>query len=218
MKQRIIDLSYPLVEGMPQYPGQDVAHFYRRLNVDTDGVLVTGVCCCSHIGTHVDAPAHFIADGLTMFDIPLDRWMGSALVLDVTPSAGGAIGPEALIAALGASCASRAGVLIRTGHSKRWGEPDYYGAAPFLDPAAAIILAKAELSFVGMDFPSPDPVGAEHHPSHLILLGAGLGLIENLTNLDQLDHHVVWFCAAPLIVGEGDGAPCRAFVIESASS
>ena len=92
MKQRIIDLTHPLVEGMPQYPGQDDARFCRRLDIDTDGVLMTSLCCCTHIGTHVDAPAHFIRGGLTMFEIPLDRWMGSALVLDVEPDANGAVG------------------------------------------------------------------------------------------------------------------------------
>lgn len=217
MKQRIIDLTHPLVEGMPQYPGQDDARFCRRLDIDTDGVLMTSLCCCTHIGTHVDAPAHFIRGGLTMFEIPLDRWMGSALVLDVEPDANGAVGPEPFTAAL---CDTRAvlnGLLIRSGHSKCWGQPDYYGAAPFLAPATATVLAQSGLSFVGMDIPSPDPVGAAHQPSHQILLGAGVGIIENLTNLDQLGRGEVWFCAAPLVIGEGDGAPCRAFVINSAS-
>ncbi|CDX33188.1 Uncharacterized ACR, predicted metal-dependent hydrolases [Mesorhizobium sp. SOD10] len=217
MSQYLIDLTHPLIEGMPQYPGQKKARF-RCLEVEPDGVRMTNVSCCTHIGTHVDAPAHFISDGMTMFDMPLDRWAGPALVVDVKPGPDGAIGPEAFVAALDGSRPSLAGVLVRSGHSKRWGRADYYGAtAPFLDPAAATVLSKAELSFVGMDFPSPDPVGARHQPSHLILLGAGLGLIENLTNLDQLDHDVVWFCAAPLIIGEGDGAPCRAFAMESAS-
>ena len=206
--QRIIDLTHPLAGQAPSYPGQPPAIFTAVTTVADDGYLVSEVHARTHIGTHADSPAHFIAGGETTFDIGVERWMGPAWVTRVAGHGhSGGIGSAML--ALPPEQAHI--LLISTGHSRWWGTGRYYGQAPYLTVEAAEQIRDAGFGLVGLDFPSPDQVGSATEPCHHILLGAGTLIIENLSGLDRLDPGPCWFCAAPLLIGGGDGGFCRAF-------
>lgn len=206
--QRMIDLTHPLAGQAPSYPGQPPATFTAVTTVADDGYLVSEVHARTHVGTHADTPAHFIAGGETTFDIGLERWMGPAWVTRVAghePSAG--IGGEMLTLPSGPARI----LLISTGHWRWWGTDRYYERAPYLTTEVAEQIRDAGYGLVGLDFPSPDQVGNAAEPCHHILLGAGILIIENLSGLDRLDSGPCWFCAAPLLIGGGDGGFCRAF-------
>ncbi|MFC5824092.1 cyclase family protein [Nonomuraea insulae] len=203
------DLTHPLHDGVPVYPGTPEPGFTTVRTVPEHGALMTDIHCWSHVGTHVDAPAHMIDGGAGTFDLPLESWMGLAAVLRLPHPGPGAIEPENLTDVMAAG----RGVLLATGHAGSWGTEAYYAGAPYLSVAAAEHLRELDVRFIGIDFPSPDPVGATDQQAHQILLGAGIPIIENLTGLDRLPAPEVWFCAAPLLAGAGDGGPCRAFAL-----
>src|SRR4051794_36605906 len=89
MSQRVIDLSFPIHEGMTTFP----VHWHPVVEITQLGrhgiedretrKIVLG----THTGTHCDAPRHFVKDGQTIDQIPLDRFIGPAYVVDLTDSA-----------------------------------------------------------------------------------------------------------------------------------
>jgi kynurenine formamidase len=203
---RIVDLTHPLTGQAPTYPGQPSSLFQTVATVADGGVLMSEIHSRSHVGTHADSPAHFIAGGATTFTIGLEHWMGDAWVARV-PGARGPIEPSMLTLP-----SQHAHVLlISTGHSQFWGTERYYGQAPCLSVEAAERIVEAGFGLVGLDFGSPDATGSPTEPCHHALLGAGVLIIENLNGLDRVAADRCWFCAAPLLIGGGDGGFCRAF-------
>lgn len=82
---RIVDLSHPIVSGMPVYPGDPEVTVAPALTVASDGVAVARLDLGSHTGTHLDAPAHSIIGGATVDEIPLEMLSGEAAVLAIGP-------------------------------------------------------------------------------------------------------------------------------------
>ncbi|HEX2250029.1 MAG TPA: cyclase family protein [Gemmatimonadales bacterium] len=180
-----------------------------------------------HGGTHLDAPVHFAEGKWTTEQIPLDRLVGEAVVIDVIAEADadpdyridraalrawedGRIRPESTI------------VLFRTGWSRRW--PDraaYLGTAqmgpdavpqlhfPGIDSAAARWLVERKVRAVGIDTPSIDPGQSRTFPTHQILSGANIPAFENLTNLDRLPPTGSFVVALPMKIRGGSGGPLR---------
>ena len=204
---RIVDLTHPLVGRAPVYPGQPGSDFSAVTSVAEDGFLISEVHARSHVGTHADTPAHFLADGETSFDIGVERWMGRAWIATVAAGLSGRIDPGML--ELPSEPVHV--LLISTGHSRLWGTQRYYEEAPYLSEAAAERISDAGFGVVGLDFGSPDQTGSPTEPCHHLLLGAGVLIIENLNGLDSLATDWCWSCAAPLLIGAGDGGFCRAF-------
>lgn len=77
----LIDLSHPLVSGMPVYPGDPEVSLSSALRIDDDGVAVSRLDLGSHAGTHLDAPAHVVPGGATVDHLPLEWLCGRARVL-----------------------------------------------------------------------------------------------------------------------------------------
>lgn len=102
-------------------------------------------------------------------------------------------------------------VLIETGWDARWATGSYGEPGPFLTEAAAEILVAARARIVGVDFWDVDPPTASNRPVRSALLGAGIPLVENLTNLKALPPSGFLFSAVPLRVARGASIPVRAF-------
>ncbi len=162
-----------------------------------------------HSGTHVDAPAHVLAGGALLADLPLSRFAGPGAVLDVRGRAGLAVTAadiEPRLDWLRAQAAAFA--LVCTGDAARWGEPGYYAEGAHLTPEAALLLAGQGLSGVGLDAASADPAGSRRLPAHRALLGAGLVIVENLRGLELLPASGFEFLCLPVL--GADGSPVRA--------
>ncbi|MET9487781.1 cyclase family protein [Nocardia sp. NPDC006630] len=208
---RIIDLSVPLRSGMPVYPGDPEVKIRPALTVPLDGVNVLHLGMGSQSGTHVDAPAH-IDDSLPTLDaLPLERFIGPAVVVDARGSAErAAIGREFFEGKIAAGQI----VLIATGWSEHWGTPTYL-AHPYLTPEAASYLVDSGIRTVGIDALSVDPTPAQDIPSHRILCGAHAVIAENLTGLAEVLHAQqqglgIEVSLFPLNLPGADGAPVRA--------
>src|SRR5881227_3885293 len=86
---RVVDLSQPYEDGMPVFPGLPSPSFVAIAKVEEDGYAMSEYHLLNHIGTHVDAPAHQIAGGDTLEDIPLARLVTDAVTIDVSRRAPG---------------------------------------------------------------------------------------------------------------------------------
>jgi kynurenine formamidase len=181
-----------------------------------------------HGGTHLDAPVHFAEGRLTTDQIPLDRLIGPAVVVDVRKGAEANRDYRVDVAALRAWSDHRmipesTIVLIRTGWSRRWPDRAAYlgtsrtGAAavpelhfPGIDSAAARWLVEGrKVRAVGIDTPSIDAGQSRTFPTHQILAAANIPAFENLTNLDQLPETGSFIVALPMKIRGGSGGPLR---------
>lgn len=199
-----------------------------------------------HTGTHFDAPAHFIpeegsgiphegpAGVITAEKVPLDQFMGPAVLIDVPEDLPGAgpgvsayIQPETVLAHEEQHGKIEAGdiVLFRTRWDRYYksgveGNPFCFDPLvtgqgvgwPAPDVPVMEMLMERGVRCVGTDSPS---MGSTHNgpPVHVAGLKTGAVFLEALCNLDKLPNTGAWFCFAPLNLKRGTGAPGRAFAI-----
>jgi len=181
-----------------------------------------------HGGTHLDAPIHFAEGRHSTDQVPLDRLVGPAAVVDVSAQAQADrdyrldVGTlEAWVAAHGA-IGERTIVLVRTGWSSRW--PDkarYLGTAktgpeavaelhfPGIDSAAARWLAARRVKAVGIDTPSIDYGQSTTFDTHQILFQENIPAFENVAQLDRLPATGGFVVALPMKIKGGSGGPLR---------
>lgn len=195
---KIYDISQPLFE-CAVFPG-DPSPKKEVLMLVSEGAVcnLSAFSMCAHNGTHVDAPYHFYENGITLKDMPLETWIGAAYVAehcgDVTADDAKKILEKA--SAISDECAER--ILIK-------------GKAVVTNEAAEVF-AKANIKLIGNE---SQTVGPENAPRqvHLTLLGRNIGLLEGI-RLGEVPEGAYILNAAPLNLGEADGAPCRAVLIE----
>jgi kynurenine formamidase len=215
---RIVDLSHPVDDDTPVYPGDPVARFSPAATVAADGYNVLHVRMGSQTGTHVDAPYHFLDDGARIDELPLDLFLGPAVVADVRGRpAHGRIEWSDL-----EPYADRLGpgriLVLRTGWDEHWGT-DAYLDHPFLTGEAAERVVATGVRTIGLDALSLDETvlggaGAGGFAAHVAVLGAGGVIVENLTNLGAIAVPDPILSVLPLRFAGADGAPVRAVALE----
>lgn len=194
----IIDLSVPLNEDTPVYPGDPKTVIKPAGVFNKDGYNDHFVSVGTHVGTHIDAPFHMIADGKTLGQIPVEQFVGRGCYIKVE----GAFDLDVIRKA-----DIREGdiVLFHTGATEFYNEPRYYSDTPEISEDVARYLVEKRVKAVGMDMSGPDE---EPFNTHKILLGGGVLIIENLTNLDKLAGKEFTVYALPVKL-DLDGAPAR---------
>lgn len=206
---RIVDLTHVISPSMPVYPGTPPPQLTPGSTLARDGFRETRIAMFSHTGTHMDAPAHLLPDGVTLDRMQVKRFVGPAVVVN----AEGPVLDRAALTAREEELRQASFLIVRTGWSQRWGTPAYFAGFPVLSADAARLVASLGLSGVGIDAISVDPVGDRELPVHRILLGAGLVIVENLTGLEALPSAGFTFHALPLAFADADGAPVRAIAL-----
>ena len=81
---RYIDLTLPIEEGMPVWPGDSGPEFREVKSLEQDGYAVQSIRFSNHLGTHLDAPSHVVKGGMALERIPLETLIGKAVILDFT--------------------------------------------------------------------------------------------------------------------------------------
>ena len=206
---KTVDLTHVITPGMPVYPGTEPPSFETGCTLEKDGFVEKKITMFSHTGTHMDAPAHLIADGKTLDEYPAEDLMGKAVVLDVSAGRGGEI-EDSWLEPIKAFPGETRFVLLRTGWSRYWGTRDYFEGYPTLSMKAARRLAESDIRGVGVDAISFDPEGSRDLPVHRVFLSRGKILIENLTQLEKLPKGIFFLTCLPLKFKGADGAPVRA--------
>jgi len=203
----IIELTQIMMAGMPVYPGTGAPLFHKVCTIEQDGFAEMQASLCSHTGTHIDAPSHMISGGKNLDDYPVSHFMGEAYLLDLTH---GIPGLEELKARQD-QLKGVEFIILRTDWSRYWGEPEYFSGFPVLPKEHVAWLLSMEIRGFGIDAISMDTVDSEDFENHLLILGAGCTITENLTHLDKVQKERFSIVMLPLRVKESDGFPCRAF-------
>jgi arylformamidase len=202
-----IDLSLPLRDGGPSFPGDPLCTIRRVRTIPPDVLNLSEVSIGSHQGTHVDAPLHFLADGRPIDEVPLEQTCGPAILIDLTAKAPRSSIEPADLDIVDLAPGDR--LVYRMGWDRVWPDPTFFIEMPRLSIAAARWLADRRLALVGFDAPTPNPEAMVE--VHRTLLEAGTVLLEALANLDRLRPGHFELHAAPIRLEGADGAPVRAY-------
>lgn len=181
-----------------------------------------------HGGTHLDAPIHFAEGKWTTDQIPIERLIGQAIVVDAQSGADSSADYRVDQAAINrwerehGAIPSGSIVLFRTGWARRW--PDraaYLGTLrtgpeavpdlhfPGIDSAAAQWLVDRKVKAVGIDTPSIDYGQSSSFPTHRVLFASNIPAFENVANLHQLPARGSFVVALPMKIQGGSGGPLR---------
>jgi arylformamidase len=197
---RVIDISVPLRERMPVYPGdppfEKAAAKSRKRG---DAAEVSRLTLGSHAGTHVDVPYHFVEDGADVSAVGPAPFVGRCRVVELAGVPRVDAGDvERLTPVAGER------ILFKTDNSALWDRDDFATDYVYLTAVAARVLAARRVALVGWDYLSVEEFGAVDAP---VMILEGL-------NLSEARAGEYFLAALPLAVAEGDGAPARAVLVE----
>ena len=232
---RMIELTHPFDEQTLYWPNSPSSFRYERL---AHGPTAAGYFYSAgafsapeHGGTHLDAPVHFAEDGQTSDEIPLERLIAPAVVIDISGEASGdpnyRLTREDVLEFERAhgSIAPGTIVLLRTGWSSRW--PDrraYFGDdAPgdasglrfpsYGEEAARLLVEERDIAALGADVASIDYGPSTDFIVHRIAAARNVPGLENLTRLNELPARGAWVIALPMMIRGGSGGPLRAVAL-----
>ena len=133
---KIIDLSHHISSDMPVYPGKTKPVIIEESSIAKKGYVEKNITFSSHIGTHMDAPAHMVEGSKTLDKFPVEQFYGEAFILNHNVDKGNSIGIEEL-EPYQDIIRDVDFLLINTGWSKYWGDIQYYSKYPVLSQEAA---------------------------------------------------------------------------------
>jgi arylformamidase len=201
---RIYDVTAPLSAELPTYPGDP------RFSLEPTHEIAKGqpynlarLSLGTQTGTHVDAPYHFLADGATVDQLPLEILLGKARVVELH-------GRDRVDRADLEELDLRDDIRVlfktrMTGHMLR---PEFQTDHVYLTEDAATYLVQAGIKLVGMDYVSFEKPGSVDYPAHHALLSAGVVIVEGL-DLSEIEGGEYDLFCLPLRIPGADGAPAR---------
>ena len=223
-----VDLTYPFDGKTLYWPNSPSAFELKRLAYgDTPGgyfYASNSFCAPEHGGTHLDAPIHFAARGITADAIPLKQLIAPAVVIDT-----GSSDPDYRLSAddvrkwesRNGTIAAGTIVLLRTGWGIRYpnrkayfgddtpGATDKLHFPSYGESAARLLVNERHVAALGVDTASIDYGQSRDFIVHQIAMGANVPGFENVANLDKVPERGAWVIALPMKIGAGSGAPLR---------
>jgi arylformamidase len=203
-----IDISVALDNGMVHWPGDPPFHREEVMQMERGDICnVSKMTSTVHIGTHMDAPHHFVKNGRGIDSMPIDATVGRARVIRIDD-------PEMIRVAELDQHNIGAGerVLFRTRNSlSAWKTTDFQKRFVYIPADTARYLVSKDVRTIGVDYLSVGGFDADGPQTHQALLSAGVWIIEglNLGDVEPGDYDLV--CLPLKIVGS-DGAPARAIL------
>ncbi|MBH0175837.1 arylformamidase [Fictibacillus sp. 23RED33] len=204
---KLFDISMPLYNGVPGWPGDTPYHFNLAWTKEDSGSVNVGkVEMSTHTGTHIDAPYHFTNSGERIGGLHLDLYVGRAVVIDVTNAK--EITAETVKDKLQAGTKR---VLFKT---RCWTDRSVFPKqiVPIL-PEAVKLFSECGVGLVGVDMPSVDPLDSKELCAHHALFEHNIYILEGLV-LDEVPEGEYELIALPLSLDEADGSPVRAVLRE----
>lgn len=203
---KIYDISRPVFRDMALFPGNlPPEQIWTRRMADGGKNNLSTIKMGSHTGTHVDAPFHFVPDGVTLDDVALDAFLGCCRLIEIDATV--------ITRAHLMPFAPKQGeiLLVKTPNSRRDVRQPFDENYVGFDLEAAQYLVSCGIKTIGIDY-----LSVEDHSANVVhapLLHAGLGIIEGLYFKDVLPGDY-FLSALPVKIEGAEGAPCRAVLID----
>ena len=209
-RMRLYDISIGVSPEIPVWPGDPPVKLERFKSMeDGDDANVSQLHSGVHVGTHIDAPIHFVEGGNSVDMIPLKSLLGRAYVVDLRKA--DVLDAQALESARIPPRTRR--LLFKTRNSDHWGNKERKFQKDFVavDASGAEWLVKKGVKLVGVDYLSVAPFN-DQVATHRILLEAGVVVVEGL-NLSKVSKGRYTLYCLPVKLMGSDGAPARAVLV-----
>ena len=223
MGRRIIDLTTPIRTDHFRWKAERKV---LQSHEAGDIAQITWIGTTVHGFTHVDSERHFSPTGLTFDEMPLERYMGPAAVVDVSAVEPNAPVTEKMVAGAGDHIEEGDIILLRSGWDRRESldREEFWTRAPYMTTEACRWLHARGIGAIAFDFPQDYCIrdyvtGArkpelEENTTHIELLLKGIPMFEYLCNMTEIRNSRVEFVGLPLKLPECDGSPIRAVAVE----
>ncbi len=231
----MIDLTHPFNAQTLYWPTSPTSFELKQLSFGTtDGgwfYAANSICTPEHGGTHLDAPIHFHEAGQTADQVPLDRLLAPAVVLDVSDSCAG--NPDYRLRKEDVLAFERrhgriprgAIALLRTGWEKRWpdrraylgddaaGDASHLHFPSYGEEAARLLVEERHVGALGGDIASIDYGQSKDFIVHRVAAARNVPGFENLRGLGRLPPKGAFVIALPMKIEGGSGGPLRAIAL-----
>ena len=230
---QVIDLSFPIDENttklLSTFRDDAYSGVFSAFNItplftcEKDNFSMQKISLPTHTPytAHIDAPYHEVKSGKTLDRMPVERFVGEAIILDARNRSGRAVTTDTLRKQID-SIQENDAILIRTDWDRKFGTADYFKNSPFIDMELAKVFVYKKVRCVGIDFPIPEDTGrkernepdADKPVVHYLLLGNDIYIIESMANFHQISEERVFLITLPLNIIGADGFPVRAVALE----
>ncbi len=208
--KRITDLTHIMIPGQEQYARELTQRGERP---DATGDIMSEVFMWSHVGTHVEVPLHFYADGKDTAALPLDLFMGPAIRLDFRHKQ---VNEPITLADFQAAGDIQPGdhVIMWQGREQQYRTPASHDRPYVTEEAIAWLLDDRMVRLLGTDSSGFEVRGVPGHPNHTRWFAHDAAVLECLANLGAIQNQRFYLVALPLPVKGLDACPVRAIAIE----
>jgi len=203
---KIIDISIPIEESIVTYPGDAKFSKTPICTIERSGCNMMKLILGTHTGTHIDAPLHFLQDGLSIDKVPLSHFIGKTQVIEISEKE---ITEEIIRRKMKPGIEI---VLFKTKNSALYKERKFIKDYTYLTEDGARFLVKKGIKLVGIDYISIEKFGTPDFRVHKILLQANICILEGINLLD-VEESIYTLIAMPLRLKGLDGSPVRAVLI-----
>lgn len=206
---RIIDLTHSIEEDMTAYCKEESAKIEPLSTIKRDGYNVLKIQLSTHTGTHIDSPRHIFEDGITISEINLNKFIGTAYMIDCSDTE--EIDLDTILKHED-EIRNVEYLILKSGWENKWNTDIYFKDYPILAYEASKFLSELDnLNGIGVDCISVDSDDGELH-NHKNLLLKGKIIIENLCNLNDIEERFK-IIVSPLKLKGADGAPARVYAL-----
>jgi len=203
----LYDATVTLYEGMLLYPGDPPFKLQSRYRLaNGDPFNLCEMSMGTHIGTHVDPPAHYFDKGQGVDHIPVSVMVGPGIVLDMRGRP--YVDRQALVES---PIAGHRRVLLKTDNASRLLQTEFAADYVYLTEDGAAFLVEQEVQLIGIDYLSIERFQNPGAGVHRTLLAGGVLIVEGVNLLEVPPGPCKIYCL-PLKIKDGDGAPARVLI------
>ncbi|XP_046576625.1 isatin hydrolase-like [Haliotis rubra] len=230
-EMKVVDLTWAHKKGIPEWPDKGIPKF--KLTIGNRGFLAklwqefNWFVTPEHAGTHFDSPAHFAKGKWRAHEIPPERLIGPAVVIDVTSQAErdhdyrvtksdfdryerehGRI-PHGAIVLMNSGWGARFQDKKLVFNSEKVDDPSTFHFPGYHEDAISWLLTNRKVSMVGVDTPSLDYGQSTTFRVHVLTGENGIIGLENVANIDQIPVFGATIFVGAMKVFDGSGGPAR---------
>ena len=215
MTLKFIDLTLPISEKIPTFPGSPQPIFIQWENIKDDGYNLELLFLSSHTGTHLDAPYHFLEKGKKIHEISLKRLIINAILVKIRKRGDQPITKTDIqkFEKKHGKIPNESTVIFWTSWQKMIKNDSYFVKNPGLSVTAAKYLISKKTNLVGIDSPSIDLGKEKRFLVHHLFAKNDVLIVENLANLDKIKSWKFQMMILPMKLKNVTGSPVRAVAI-----
>ena len=213
---KLIDLTLTISASIPTFPDSPKPQFIHWSTLKEDEYNLELLFLSSHTGTHLDAPYHFIKNGIKIDQIPLDRLLGNGILIKIKKGKNQSITKNDLISfeRKNGNISEHSSIFFYTEWQKNLNSNYYFINNPGLSESAARYLVSKKINLVGIDSPSIDLGQDKNFSVHKIFAKNNILIVENLSNLNRILSKQFNFVILPLKLKDATGSPVRAIATQ----